>query len=114
MSFFKQSGQLFSTLVQLTPGTLTASVVALAADEWLDIYGVTVSTNDTALQQVSIADSTGTVLFYFVGGANVPNLLDIATIPVRVRKGSAVTVTAAAITAAKTIGIKITGLRSKT
>ena len=114
MSYFKQFGQLFSTLATLVPATLTANVVVLAADEWLDIYGVTISTNDTALQQVTIADSTGTILFYFVGGANVPNLLDIATIPVRVRKGSTVTVTAGAITAAKTIGIKITGLRSKT
>jgi hypothetical protein len=115
MSFFKQSGQLKSAQFVLVPATLTTPLITLASDEFFDLYSVILTTNDTAIEQVVITDGTTTVATYFIGGGTTgQSIVDIATVPLRIKKGGVVTATATAITAAKSISVKVTGLVSKT
>ncbi len=115
MSVFAQLGKpLRFGSVSLVPGTLTGNLLVPQADEWTDIYTIVITTNDTAVQQVTISDGT-TAIIYFVGGAaSNPPVLDQGTTPIRFRKGATITATAGAVTAAKTIAINVRGLASKT
>ena len=115
MSIFKPYGRLVSGQTVLTPGTLTLALITPGSDEFVDLYSVVISTNDTAIQTVTVSDGTNTLGTYFIGGgAPASSIVDIATVPVRGRRGGVITVTAGAITAAKSIAVKVTGLQSKT
>ena len=114
MSFFKQFGKLASGFNAFTTAT-TTTLITPGADEWVDIYNIVISTNDTAQQQVTIDDSTNTIGVYFVGGgAGNATVLDLSTIPVRGKKAGAIRATVASITGAKTIAVKVVALISKT
>lgn len=114
MSFFKQFGKVASAYTQLTTGTLgPVTLITPGTDEWVHIYGVTVTSNDTALQTVTVDDGINVINVYNVG-LGQPAVLDIATVPSIGRKGGAIRVTAAAVSATKAINIKINCLISKT
>lgn len=115
MSYFAQGGKkLVNASSLLTPGTLSAVIFTPLSDEFVDAYSVVITTNDTATQLVTVSDGV-TTLTYFVGGATTgnPPVVDQASVPVRFKKGTAITVTASAVTAAKTIAVNIRGLSTK-
>lgn len=115
MSFFAQRGTLIDFQVSLTNGTPSvANAFTPKSDEWVDVYTIVLSTNDTAVQTVSISDGTRT-LKYYVGGSAVAFIaFDQGSVPIRFKKGTAISVSAGAVTAAKTIEVSIRGLASKT
>lgn len=114
MSFFKQFGKVSSAYTQLTTGTLgPVTLITPGADEWVHIYGITLTSNDTALQGVTVDDGINVINVYAVG-LGQPAMLDIATVPAIGRKGGAIRVTAAGVTAGKSINVKINALISKT
>lgn len=114
MSYFAQGGKkLVNASASLIPGTLTTAIFTPISDEFSDIYSIVITTNDTATQLVTVSDGV-TTLTYFVGGAATnPPTVDQASVPVRFKKGTAITVTAGAVTAAKTIAVNVRGLSSK-
>lgn len=114
MSFFKQFGKIANAYTQLVTGTLgPVTLITPGSDEWVDIYGVTITSNDSALQTVTLDDGVNVINVFYVG-AGQPAVLDIANIPSRARKGGAIRVTAGAVTAAKAINVKVSALISKT
>lgn len=116
MSFFRQFGHLQSAQAVLIPGTLSAALITPQAGEFVDVYSVVLETNDTAIQTVTVSDGTNTLATYFIGGlaSGASSIVDIGTIPVRGKRGGTITVAAGAVTAAKSISVKVTGLTSKT
>ena len=103
-----------SGFTQLAPGTLGPVVlITCGADEFFDLYGITLTSNDTALQAVTIDDGVSTIQIYYVG-LGQPAVLDISAVPFRGRRGGQIRVTAGAITAAKNINVKVAGLITKT
>ena len=99
-----------ATISNATPATLLTAV----AGEWVDVYSIVISTNDTASQTVTISDGT-TNLAYIVGGSGSnPPIVDQASIPVRFAKGATITATAGAVTGGKVIIVNILALTSKT
>ena len=114
MSYFAQGGKkLVNASISLTSGLLTSAIFTPLVDEFTDIYSIVITTNDTATESVTVSDGV-TTLTYFVGGsATNPPTVDQASVPVRFKKGTAITVTANAVTAAKTIAINVRGLSSK-
>ena len=115
MSYFAQGGKkLVNASIALSSGSLTGAVFTPLSDEFTDIYSIVITSNDTTTQQVTVSD-TVTTLTYFVGGAATgnPPTVDQASVPVRFKKGTAITVTAGAVTAAKAIAVNIRGLSSK-
>ncbi len=113
MSYFRPYGKLANATVSLTnaaPGPTT--LITANADEFTDVYTVIISSNDTAIQQVTLSDGTNTLGVYQVpiGGT----IVDVGTIPVRGKKGGNITAAAGAVTAAKTISVTVRALLSKT
>jgi hypothetical protein len=117
MSYFAQLGKpLAQGSATLTSGTLSATLYTAKADEWVDVYSIVISTNDTATETVTVSDGT-TSLAYLVGGtatgANPPTV-DQGTIPVRFKKAAVITATASAVSAGKSIIVNLRALTSKT
>lgn len=114
MSFFKQFGKVANAYTQLNNSTLGPVVLLTpGADEWVHVYGVTLTSNDTALQTVTIDDGTNTINVYYVG-LGQPAMLDIANVPSIGRKAGTIRVTAGAVTAGKFINVKVSALITKT
>ncbi len=117
MSFYAQLGKpMINGSVILVNGNVSQVVFTPKADEWTDIYSIVSTTNETAIETLTISDGT-TTLTYFVGGGGAttnPPIIDQSSIPVRFRKGAAITVAANAVTAGKSIAVNVRGLTSKT
>ena len=115
MSTFAQLGKplRFGSLL-LIPGTLTGNLLVPLVDEWTDIYTIVVTTNDTAVLQVTISDGTTSIVYFVGGSTSNPPVLDQGSTPIRFRKGATIVATASAITAAKSVAINVRGLSSKT
>jgi hypothetical protein len=116
VSYFAQLGKTIifgtATLTNGSPGPTT--VFTPKSDEWTDVYTVLITTNDTAIQQITVSDGTKSIV-YFVGGSGgaIP-VLDEGSTPVRFGKGLVITATAGAVTAGKSVVCNIRGLSSKT
>jgi hypothetical protein len=116
MSFFSQLGKhMVNGSVTLTSGAPSAVIFTPASDEWTDLYELAVTTDDSAIRSLTVSDGT-TILTYAVGGTTGQNppLVDQSSIPVRFKKGTAITVTASAVTAGKHIYTNARFLTSKT
>jgi hypothetical protein len=115
MSFLAKEGKhLASGSATLTNGSPSATLFTPISDEWSDIYSLAISSDDTAVERVTISDGTTSLVYYVGGGAANPPILDQAEIPVRFGKGLAITATASAVTAGKHIAVNLRGLTSKT
>lgn len=115
MGFFAQAGKpLFNGSALLVPGTLAANLFVPLASNWTDVYSIVISTNDTAVQQVTLSDGTTSLSYFVGGGANNPVIIDQGATPVRFKMGATIAVTAGAITTGKTIAVNIRGLVSRT
>jgi hypothetical protein len=112
--FFAQLGKpMFNATVSLV--TVSPTVIFTPkSDEWSDVYSIVISTNDTTADVITISDGTTNLVYLIGGGAPNPPIMDQGTIPVRFKKGTAITATASTITGGKTIIINVRGLTSKT
>lgn len=117
LGFFSQLGK---TLGQGTIGLTNAfpsfAIVLPNANDITDLYVVHITTNDTAVETITISDAV-TTLTYFVGGAaggNNQPLYDQAAVPLRFKKGATITVAANAVTAGKQTNVNMRWLFNKT
>jgi hypothetical protein len=112
---FAQDGKpLFNGSATLVNGSISATLYAPISTVWTDVYSIVITSNDTAVELITISDGTLSLLYY-VGGttSNVP-VMDQASIPYRMKRGQAITVTANAVAAGKTTAVNIRGLVSST
>jgi|CZKU01.1.fsa_nt_gi hypothetical protein len=116
MSFFAQQGRhLFSGSFTLVNGTLTGTLYTPLTDEWADAYEIGATTDESAATRtLTISDGTTTLTYFVGGGATNAPLVDHAAVPVRFKKGTAITVSVNAVTAGKHIAVAVRGLTSKT
>lgn len=117
MGYFAQLGKpLVNGQVSLTNASPSQAVITALAAEWIDLYTIHITSNDTAAQSVVVTDGT-TTLTYFTGGASGGNnfpIFDQGTVPVRFTKGATLTVTASPVTAGKTVQVNVRGLFNNT
>jgi hypothetical protein len=115
MIFAQLGKHLCNGSVTLLNGTLSLVIFTPVAAEWTDVYSIVATTDETATETLTISDGT-TTLTYYVGGTTGQNtpLVYQSSIPVRFRKGTAITVSVNAVTAGKHIAVNIRGLTSTT
>lgn len=126
MSFLRKQGTAFTGYLQLTNGapgpanipirTSSGSAYTLQATERLYLTSIVMSSNDTAnpLVQVDLGTGTFVVVSGYVGNS-FPAYIDNFTEPPIVGKpGVLFRASAAAVTAGKTVEVKILGYVSQT
>jgi hypothetical protein len=112
MAFNKSYGTLRTFSISLTNGTPSGTLLpAPPPGQAYYLFDLLMTTNDTAAPLVTLSDS-GTIAKFYVS-ANAPTL-DASSTPIRCSAGSAVTVSASAVTAAKTVEIKCVAIVSAT
>lgn len=117
MGFFAQLGKtMVNGSAVLIPGTLTLTLYTAQATEWVDVYSITIVSNETTSRVITVSDGT-TSLTYLIGGTvggSNPPVIDQGSIPVRFKKGAVLTATASSLTVSTTVVVNIRALVSKT
>lgn len=92
---------------QVFPAGGTSGSTPGANPLWLDVYGVAITSNDTAIEQVTLSDGSNSVT-WFVGAPS--GIVDVGPMPYRFNAKAPLVVSAGAVTAAKTISVAVRGV----
>lgn len=92
MSYFAMLGKpMVNGSATLQTGTTSAVIFTPKTDEWTDVYSIVITSSDNQVNQLTISDGT-TTLTYSVGAVATGNpIVDQGDIPVRFKKGTAIT-----------------------
>lgn len=100
----------------LQAGGLTAMLVpngvsGQSTSFWLDVYGIDVSSSDTAAQTIVLSDGHTSVTYYVAS----PSPIDSnCPVPVRFRQGAPLYASAGACTSGKAISVVVRGVYAST
>lgn len=107
---------LVNVTCSLTTAGLTAVLYApgtsgLPTDEWTDLHGIHITTDDSTTETVTVTDNTLTLVYKINSGQSVH---DSNPVPWRFGKGKTIYAQAGAVTAGKAIAILCRGISAKT
>lgn len=114
MAINKNNGTIISKSVTLSPGTLSADILPTPpAGQRYYIYDIVMTTNDTALPLITVADNGAAPVQIFKAYVNSSSpTLVTSSVGTPATFNAKVTASASAITAAKTVEIRVTALSS--
>jgi hypothetical protein len=98
------------TAMIIPPGGNSGQAGATLTDNWMDVYGVAISSSDPAPNTITLSDGTSSIS-WIIGTSPI---MDDVKIPYRFAKGAALTVSSSAVASTKAIQVSLRGICSKT
>jgi hypothetical protein len=77
---------------------------------WVDVYGISITGNDTTIDQITLSDGANTITWFLTTTA----IEDDAKVPYRFNANGGLTVSAASISSSKSVSFSFRGVISKT